>query len=117
MKAIASLCTQEVGGDAAYINYYNAIMQGSPDSRNVYPVADLPKLAQSLKLDMTKWQKCFDTSATQPLFAAQTSEALSFNLGGTPGTLIVNNTTGKYATIEGAYPYESFTAKIDELSK
>lgn len=116
-KAIASLCAQKVGGDTAYIAYYNAIMQGSPDQRNVYPVADLPKLAREQKLDMVQWQKCYDNKETADIFAAQTAEAISYNLGGTPGTLIVNNKTGKYAVVEWAYPYESFAEKIDLLMK
>lgn len=116
-KAIASLCAQKVGGDEAYIKYYNAIMVGTPDSRTIYPVADLPKLARELKLDMNKWQKCYDDKETKDVFIAQTNEANTFKLGGTPGTLILNNTTGKYSTVEGAYPYASFTAKIDELLK
>ena len=116
-KAIGALCAQKVGGDNAYIQYYNAIMAGSIDGRNVYPVSDLPNLAKTLRLDMTKWQSCVNNRETASLFASQTSEAAGFNLRGTPGTLIINNKTGKYDTIEGAYPYEAFAAKIDELSK
>lgn len=79
-KAVAALCAQKVGGDEAYIKYYNAIMAGTPDSRTIYPVTDLPKLARELKLDVNKWQKCYDEKETQDIYVAQTNEANSFNL-------------------------------------
>lgn len=116
-KAIGALCAQKVGGNLAYIQYYNAILSGSPDGQNVYPVSKLADLAKSLKIDSTKWKKCYDGKETQDIFAAQTNEATSFSLQGTPGTVIINNKTGKYDTVAGAYPYESFTQKIDELMK
>lgn len=116
-KAIASLCAQKVGGSLAYIQYYNAILAGSPDGNNVYPVSKLADLAKSLKIDTAKWKKCYDGKETQDVFAAQTNEATTFSLQGTPGTVILNNKTGKYDTVAGAYPYESFTQKIDELMK
>lgn len=116
-KAIGALCAQKVGGDLAYIQYYNAILAGSPDGNNVYAVSKLADLAKSLKIDTKKWQTCYDNKETQDIFAAQTAEASSFSLDGTPGTLIINRKTGKYDTVAGAYPYETFTQKIDELMK
>ena len=91
-------------------------MEGSTTS-SVYPVSDLAKAASSAGVDSTKWKKCFDTKETSALFDTETSEAQSFGLGGTPGTLIVNLKTGKYSTIEGAYPYDTFTQEIDALMK
>jgi hypothetical protein len=56
-----------------------------------------------------------DTKETLTQFASETSEATSLNLGGTPGTLIINIKTGKYSTVEGAYPLSHFTEMIDSL--
>jgi hypothetical protein len=36
-------------------------------------------------------------------------------MGGTPGTLLLNIKTGKYATVEWAYPFTSFTEKISSI--
>ena len=47
----------------------------------------------------------------------QTQEANKFNLGGTPGTLVINNKTGKYTTIEGAYPTSQFETAIESVLK
>ena len=89
-------------------------MDGTTQSA-VYPVASLPDAAKKAGVDMMKWQACFDKKETAAEFAAETLEANGFGLGGTPGTLILNVKTGKYATVEGAYPMASFSEKIDIL--
>jgi protein-disulfide isomerase len=116
-KAIASLCVQKVGTPAQYVQYYSTILAESSDSQ-VFPVSLLEGLAEKVWVtDMTGWKTCYDNKDTNDLFQSQTSEAQSRNLGGTPGTYIINNKSWKSATVEWAYPYESFTQKIDELMK
>lgn len=113
-KALGALCAQKLGGDTAYAKFYHTVMDGTSQSA-VYPVAKLADAAKTAGVDVAAWQKCVDTKETLAQFEAQTTEAQGFNLGGTPGTLILNVKTGKYATIEGAYPFTSFTQKIDSL--
>ncbi|MBP6981593.1 thioredoxin domain-containing protein [Candidatus Gracilibacteria bacterium] len=116
-KAIASLCVQKISGNEKYIKYYRAIMDGSTNEGGVYDVAKLGSLAKSIGVDEKAFQSCFDTKAVNVDFVRQTAEAGKYGLTGTPGTLIVNTTTGKYDTVEGAFPYETFTQKIDALLK
>ncbi len=92
-------------------------MDKSTDNNNIFPVSGLADLSKNIGVDVTKWQTCLDTKETLARFTEQTNEAQKYGLGGTPGTLLLNVKTGKYATIEGAYPYATFTAKIDELMK
>jgi protein-disulfide isomerase len=113
-KALGALCAKTVGGEKAYTSFYHAIMDGSTQS-SVYPVAKLSEIAKNLKLDMKKWQTCVDTKATLSQFDAESTEARKYNMGGTPGTLLLNVKTGKYATVEGAYPMSEFTQKIDSI--
>ena len=91
-------------------------MDGTTQS-TVYPVAKLSDIAKNLKLDMTKWQSCVDNKATMAEFTAETAEANKYGMGGTPGTLLLNVKTGKYATVEGAYPFSSFTEKIASIQE
>lgn len=113
-KALAALCAKQVGGDSAYISYYKAIMDGTTQS-SMFAVAKLPEIAKNLKLDVKKWQTCVDTKSTLAQFDAESSEARKYNLNGTPGTLLLNVKTGKYATVEGAYPISEFTQKIASI--
>jgi predicted DsbA family dithiol-disulfide isomerase len=84
--------------------------QGSP-----YPVSKLGDIAKKLSLDATKWQSCVDNKDTLAMFTAETAEANKYGMGGTPGTLLINVKTGKYTTVEGAYPFSSFTDKISSI--
>ncbi len=113
-KALGTLCAKTVGGDMAYTGFYHAIMDGTSQG-SVYPVGKLSDIAKTLKLDMKKWQTCMDTKATMAQFESETNEAKKYNMGGTPGTLLLNVKTGKYATVEGAYPISEFTQKIDSI--
>jgi len=40
-----------------------------------------------------------------------------FGITGTPGNVIINNETGEYEVISGAYPAEEFEAKINSIMK
>ncbi len=114
-KAIGALCAKKVGGDAAYVKFYTTVMDGTTQAGGVYDVAKLWDAAKAAGVDAQAWQSCYDAKETLATFSSETAEAQGFNLGGTPGTLILNVKTGKYATIEGAYPYQTFTQKIDSL--
>ncbi len=113
-KALGALCAKKVGGDKAYAGFYHAIMDGTKQGA-VYPVSGLPGIASKLSLDMTKWQSCVDSKATLAGLEAETAEAQKYGMGGTPGTLLLNVKTGKYTTVEGAYPFSSFTEKISSI--
>ena len=40
-----------------------------------------------------------------------------FQITGTPGNILINNETGEYIKIPGAYPFEAFQQSIDTLLK
>lgn len=113
-KAIGALCAKKVGGNEAYAKFYHAVMDGTTQSA-VFPVANLGQAAKSAGVNVAKWQACYDAKETTAEFLAETQEANNLGLGGTPGTLILNVKTGKYATVEGAYPFANFVQKIDVL--
>jgi protein-disulfide isomerase len=98
-KALGALCAKKVGGDKAYIGFYHAIMDGTTQG-SVYPVSKLGDIAKNLSLDMAKWQSCVDSKVTLVGLEAETTEAQKYGMGGTPGTLLLNIKTGKYATVE-----------------
>lgn len=116
-KALGALCARKIGWDDAYVSFYRTVMDGTTQAGWVYPVSSLPQAAESAGVDVSAWQSCIDSKETLPEFAAETQEANGFGLGGTPGTLILNIKTGKYATVEGAYPLSTFIEKIDALMK
>ncbi len=113
-KALGALCAKKLGGDTAYTGFYHAVMDGTQQG-SPYPVSKLGDIAKKLSLDATKWQSCVDNKDTLAIFTAETAEANKYGMGGTPGTLLLNVKTGKYTTVEGAYPFSSFTDKITSI--
>ncbi len=115
-KALAVLCAKQAWTDDMYVKMYNGIYAQST-LQSVMDVSKLADLAKKIGLDVKKWQNCIDTKSTLSLFESQTKEALKFNLNWTPGTLVLNNKTGKYKTIEWAYPTSQFESAVEELLK
>lgn len=50
-------------------------------------------------------------------FDAETTEGRKLGVQGTPGTVVINNETGEYELIAGAYPVSEFERVIDKLLK
>ena len=115
-KALATLCAGKLGGAEKYSSFYKSIFAKST-LQTVVDVSKLPDIAKEVGLDGAKWQSCFDNKETSARFTAETAEANMYGLSGTPGSLILNKKTGKYITIEGAYPAENFIVAIDTLMK
>jgi predicted DsbA family dithiol-disulfide isomerase len=82
---------------------------------NLFPISGLPGIAKKIGLDVTKWQACVDNKAMAAVFATETAEAQKYGMSGTPGTLLINVKTGKYTTVEGAYPFSAFVDKITSI--
>lgn len=51
----------------------------------------------------------------EKILAQQTTGQTVFGVTGTPGNVLINNATGEYEVISGAYPTESFTEVIDKM--
>ncbi len=117
-EANATLCAGDIGGTEAYVSYYNAIFtrtnggNGTGFSRD----ALLP-LAKELKIDGKKFQSCLDSKNNIARFDAETAEGSKLGVQGTPGNVIINNKTGEYILIAGAYPVSEFERVIDKLLK
>lgn len=110
-KSLAILCAGKLGGEKAYYGLFDAILGGStPES----PIAttQVPGLATTLGLNQKNFTSCVDTKELAAAYAANWKEAVGFNSTGTPGNLIINNETGEWTLIAGAYPAATFTQVI-----
>ncbi|EKD29793.1 MAG: DsbA family oxidoreductase [uncultured bacterium (gcode 4)] len=118
IEAVASLCAGQVGGVEKYAPYYQAILGRSNGGNGTGFSKDaLVPLAKELGLDMKKFQACYDSKATLSRFDTETSEGRKLGVQGTPGTVVINNETGAYELIAGAYPVSEFERVIDKLLK
>lgn len=115
-KSLAILCAGDLGGVDAYYGIYNKIMSESSPST---PVANskVVDFAGDLGLNKTTFQSCVDNKTLLSTYSANWQEAISFKSTGTPGNLIINNETGEYKLVAGAYPVDTFVQIIDQWMK
>ncbi|MDD4151913.1 MAG: thioredoxin domain-containing protein [Candidatus Gracilibacteria bacterium] len=116
-ESIAILCAGKVGGVKAYSSYYSYLFKnnsGSNDGEGI-KLDQLTPIAKELKIDTKKFQACYDAKDTLSTYQSYTTEGTKLGVEGTPGTVIINNETGEYTLIAGAFPKADFVKAIDKL--
>lgn len=113
-KSVALLCVGKIAGAKAYNAMYQGMMDRSTMEK-VMPVDDILGLVKELKVDEKAFAACADAKETVPEYDANTAEGNKYGVKGTPGTIIFNVETGKYKTIEGAYPFSAFEAAVEAV--
>ncbi|MFA6090478.1 MAG: thioredoxin domain-containing protein [Candidatus Gracilibacteria bacterium] len=115
-EANALLCAGDIGGTKSYVAYYNAIFTRTNGGNGTGFSKDaLLPLAQELKINSKKFQSCVDSKENIKRFDAETAEGAKLGVQGTPGTVVINNQTGEYELIAGAYPVTEFERVINKL--
>lgn len=105
-------CANEQG-----IDYY-ALIENSFDTynNNNFSVDGFYDLAVELWANKDALIECVDSERYKDkALAQQTTGQNVFGVTGTPGNALVNNETGEYEVISGAYPAASFEAIIDKM--
>ncbi len=102
-----------IGELAGTDTYYQAIDQGFANSAS-WADAIYNNVADSVNKDD------FDACFSEKRGSARIDYHMSlwqeeFNVQGTPNNVLINNQTGEYEVLPGAYPYDSFTELIDNL--
>lgn len=120
IEAQANICAGKLGGAKAYYAYFNAVeSRTNPEKFGQgvgFPADGLVPLAKELGLNTTKFQACTKDTATTNEYDANTTEGTTlFQIQGTPGTVVIDNQTGKYTLIAGAYPVDTFFSTIEAL--
>ena len=116
IEANALLCVGDLGGTDKYVAYYAAIFTRTNGGNGTGFSKDaLLPLAKELKIDGSKFQACMDSKKNITRYDAETTEGKKFGVQGTPGTVVINNQTGEYELIAGAYPVSEFERVINKL--
>jgi protein-disulfide isomerase len=114
LAAIASECAANTGGSDAFWKFVDMIFaQKTTDlSKNT-----LVAIGISLGLDKSTFASCIDNHSFAAHISADAKSGQAIGVGGTPFSIVIDNTTGKMYSIEGAYPYEVVSAVIEKLTK
>lgn len=80
-------------------------------------LAQLPDLASELGYDRKAFEDCLNGGKAEKTVKDAQAEGTKAGIEATPTTVIYDMKTGKTRTIEGALPYESIKATLEELRK
>jgi len=111
-EAEASECAAKLGGNDAFWRYVDKIFEITP-ANNGLDLAQLPKIAQDLGLDRGAFEACLESGEFAQKISDQMQDAAAAGAQGTPYSLIITK-DGKSVPINGALPYQSVKAMIDQ---
>ncbi|MGC9602162.1 MAG: thioredoxin domain-containing protein [Minisyncoccia bacterium] len=113
-EAEAAECAAEQGGNTAYFNYIDKLYSITP-GENGLDLAQLPVIAQDVGLDVTAFNTCLNSGKYAQKVQDSYNEAIKAGGTGTPFILITKPGSTDAITLEGAQPYDSMRAAIDQL--
>ncbi len=94
--------------------YYDAI--GKIFALSDMGIDSLDTLAQWLWIPAGSVKECLSSNRYTAKVEAEKQEWINlFNVTGTPGNVILNNESGEYVIVAGAYPYSTFEKEINTL--
>ncbi len=116
MEAEAAECVWELWWKDKYYSFITKTFNNSQSNGRSYTIDTISALAWTIWVDKSKVKKCIKSWKYTQIVKDQEQEwANLFKVNWTPGNVLLNNKTGKWVLISGAYPYQAFKSKIDNL--
>ncbi len=111
-EAEATECAAEQGGNDKFWQYLDRLMEITPANNGLDP-AELPKIAEYVGLDKTKFNECLSSGKYAKKIEEHVQNAVATGGNGTPWSIVVDKNGKKYP-LNGAQPYESIKALIEQ---
>lgn len=104
-------CIGKEGGSDKYFAFIEWIFTKGTPTQDIVNTT-----IKELGLNVEKINKCVSDNTFKSKVDENMTEGSSlFSVNGTPGNVLINNKTGKYEVISGAFPEASFDAAIARL--
>jgi len=118
MESEAALCVWDIAWSDKYYEFITNVYKNSKSNWLSYDINSISTLAEKIWVDQAKLVACINAWTNKNLAKKQTEEWASlFWITWTPWNVFLNNKTGEWESLPGAYPFESFKQKIDLLIK
>ena len=114
-EAEASECVAELGGNDAFWKYSDLLYQRTQSNGNGFPMNGLAPLAGEIGLDEKEIQLCIDSGRYEDRVQEDFTNGGESGVSGTPGTILLNNKTGRAKIKSGALPFKALKIEIDQL--
>jgi len=110
-EATATECANELGGNDKFWEYLDRVYEITP-SNNKLDLAELPKIAEEIGLNVTEFNTCLNSGKYDERIEENLQNAIATGGGGTPWSVVITQDGKKYS-INGAQPYEVIKQLID----
>ena len=114
-EAVATECAADLGGNDAFWKYVDRVFEITPSNNGLDPL-ELPKIAEYVGLNKTKFNACLTSGRFDKLITDSTDNGMKSGALGTPYSVLLGP-NGKKTAIPGALPYSDVKAAIDEMLK
>ena len=111
-EATALECAGDQGGNDKFWQYTDRLYEITPSNNGLDP-AELPKIAQYVGLDVDKFNSCLTSGKFTKHIEEDLQNAQATGGNGTPWSIVVGKNGKKY-TLNGAQPYASVKALIEQ---
>lgn len=110
-EAVATECAAELGGNDKFWAYLDRLMEITPANNGLDP-AELPKIAQYVSLNVTKFNECLSSDRYVKKIEEHVQNAVDTGGQGTPWSIVVGKDDKKYP-LSGAQPYASVKQLVE----
>lgn len=110
-ESAAIECAGDLGGNDKFWAYADRLYEITPSNNGLDP-AELPKIAQYVGLDVSKFNSCLASGKFDKHIEDDVQNAAATGGNGTPWSIVVDKNGKKYP-LSGAQPYASVKQLID----
>lgn len=110
-ESVALECAGELGGNDKFWEYADRLYEITP-ANNGLDLAELPKIAEYVGLDKTKFSTCLASTKYDKHIEDEVQNAQATGGNGTPWSIVVAKNGKKYP-LSGAQPYASIKQLIE----
>lgn len=114
-ESVALECANEQGGNDKFWSYADRLYEVTPANNGLDP-AELPKIAEYVGLDTTKFNTCLASTKYDKHIEDEVRNAQATGGNGTPWSIVVGKDGKKYP-LSGAQPISAIKQLIDLASK
>lgn len=116
-QAEASECAGKLGGDKAFWRYSDLIYARTTSNGNGFPISKLVPLAKEIGLETDPFKQCLDDREMAEKVKADYENGVAAGVSGTPGNIILHNSSGDAVAMAGALPLARLQQAVNTLSR
>lgn len=113
--AEASECVAALGGDAKFWDFADAIFEARMNGKNVGDDQSITELALKVGVNAASFKSCFEGHEYLAKIKKDIEEGDKAGVNGTPGNILLNNSTGKVSLVDGNQSLDKVVTALNKL--